>query len=238
MLFTTPYLSPSEHSLTVTYLGNGTNDGLMLNYMYLTNVTILSSSGSVTYNDPPTSTASFAPSSSSTPGSSLRLELVLGVVLGVIFLSVLVLFFLYRRRKKHQESPKQTQTLATTGEVLPFLLGAHIVSASPQPALPAPFSKPRRITSASSYPNSNQLLRSSPNFGRYQVKNAAVTDPPDPGAGVSSLENNSTHGGWAAPGQNQNGGSLDALVQRHEDSGLRVMPDVLRLDIPPDYTAS
>jgi len=40
ILFTTPYLEPSEHSLIVTYLGNSSDTGLMLNYMYVMNITI------------------------------------------------------------------------------------------------------------------------------------------------------------------------------------------------------
>lgn len=244
MLFTTPYFSPSEHSLIVTYLGNSTNTGLMLNYMYLMNVTIPSSSGSVTYKGSPTSTAGPASSfsSSASSGSPLRLRLGLGVVFGVIFLSALILSFLHRRRKKRQESSKRTQAPAPTGEVFPFLLGNPIVPTSLQSTLLAPFSKPRRTNSASPYPNSSdQLVGSSPNFGRYHVKNAAsssVTDSPDADAGADSLGNTSAHRGWAAPAQVRNGGSPTVVVQRHQDSGLRIRPDVLRVDIPPDYTAS
>ena len=227
LFFTTPSLSPAEHSLLV-----GANSTLDLMYFYVTNVTI-PSSGSVG-----SQSGGVAPSSGSSPtsGSSGRLGPILGGVFGGIFL-VSLLLFLYRQRKRWQEFPQQTDAFVTTREASPFLSSAPIIPNIQQSAL-APFSTPLPYAISS-----DQLGGDSPYFARLHVKNA--TPPPSGthcsstrGTGGFSLGNNSPEqtGVTSTSGWVPHGGGQSLVVQHYQDSGLRTGSDMTRVDIPPAYT--
>ncbi|KAG6906266.1 hypothetical protein DXG01_014874 [Tephrocybe rancida] len=109
IFFTTPELAPGSHNLSVTYDGNASFTPLTLDYIYLTTTITTSPSGSSGGGPTPTGTPSH---SGAIAG---------GVVGGVAVLALLVVFFIFWRRRGIPKEP-------ATG-VQPFEASAVMVEA-------------------------------------------------------------------------------------------------------------
>ena len=239
LYFTTPGLSPAEHSLLVH-----TNSTLGLMYFYVTNVTIPSSgsvgspqSGGVA----PSPSSSPTSSSSSSPKSgspSAHFGPILGGAFGGIFLIALILSFLYRQKKRWQEFPQQTQAFATTREVSPFALSTPVIPNIQKSLLSAPFGTPQPYATPP-----DQLNGDFHDFSRLHVKSAT---PPArahlstqsagrvglPGNNSTQQLRETTVTALGPPHEDEQ----STVVQHYQDSGLRVLGSDLMTDIPPVYT--
>ena len=221
LLFKTGQLSPGQHKLVVTYIGNNSNSQpLQFNYLVQQDVpSSITSSNTPTTSDTTTSTSvpwNSLPVSNSLPGKPTN-AIIGGVIGGIVFILLLALFFLRRRNERRSYTPNVTHPFTTS----PTTLTSQSYTSDGQ-SLSSP-----SYSISSKFTHTTQPSPTSPRlpFPGSQTYRGATKTISSQTTTESSIQPSPT-----SPGTN-------ARFLRHEDSGVRIAragDDVVEL--PPFYT--
>jgi hypothetical protein len=226
--FSTPELSPGPHTLLVIHGGTSQQTPLTLDYLIVTNTS--SSTTDATSGLTLTSTLSFpvestsaAAVSTSESGSSPIGAIVGGVVGGIAVLALVLLFLLYRRRRK-----RASQILVLGGErSRPELTPFVVTHEAPGPPAIGMSSHRDSLTSHPvSQPPSTSLR---PTYGH--------------GPSMSQFSTSTSDNSWSTVPSNAEVVRKQAEHRPpaqviHQDSGLRFRDrDDVPVEVPPGYSA-
>lgn len=231
VFFTTPDLQQKEHTIEVTYLGNGSVTPLVLTHMYIT------SNRSPTKGDP----------------GGLPSAVLGGILAGVISVLVVaaLIFLFFYRRKKLRESKLRIEDPVSAGEISPFMttfLPTEVTTSQP-PLPPSTLHQSGKNRASASRTTTNPISPMSSGILSAQGTSVTGTSEVGSGSAASGVDGEAIE---HSTGQTGAGGSTmtrpsrkrqpehpsgqrlpDPVHRQHEDSGMRLRTEV---DVPPVYT--
>ena len=263
MFFESGQLSPGQHKLVVTYLGNNSTQSLYFSYFIQQNAQLstFSNTSTPSSSSVPSGSSSNPPDSSSDSSPGKPTVAIMGGVMGglvVIFLLIALLFFQRRNNRRSNPVSEMSNTVPSPGVMNPFTLppanptSTFLVSqnyASNGQSLPSQ-------SIPSKFLNRNQPASTSNSGGMPPL--TPLRRQPDFSSPASSSEPPRLHLTWL---QTDLDGALtlpwvpqattERLIQRspspqrdnarflwHEDSGVRMLPpsEDNVVEVPPIYT--
>ena len=254
LFFKTHDLTPTQHSLVVTYLGNSSATPLVLTNFYVTNVSLPSTSLS----SPNAGSAGPGSGSVTTPdagsSSSPHLGPILGGVVGglsfVGFSLFAFILLISYRRKVRLEAEERMKPPPSTGKISPFISSSFNCATIDTSSEPGWTSRNLGSSSGPLSPGASSSV------GRSNTPHLPYLRPSEAGsseagfAGIGAL--GIGYSNWGASGDSmqplrkrqearQEALSVESLhgpLFHHEDSGVRIGYTMLGLEVPPVYTAN
>ena len=254
LFFKTPDLKPAQHSLVVTYLGSSSVTPLVLTNLYVTNVSLPSTSLSSPHAGSNGSGSGSVTPPSSGSSSSPHLGPILGGVVGGLSLIGFSLFafilLISYQRKARLEAEERMKGPRMTGKVSPFITSSFAGATAHSSSEPGWTDGRLTNLSSSSGPlspgGSSSISRF--NISHFQHQSSSEASSSEPGfAGVGAA--GIGYSNWGVSGDSllplrkrqearQEAENSHGPRLHHEDSGVRIGHAMMGLEVPPVYTTA